>query len=364
MKTERTYRFIISGGGTGGHIFPAVAIAQELERQFDKPEILFVGADGRMEMEKVPEAGYKIEGLPIAGLQRRLTFKNLLLPLKIGRSIIKARSIIRTFKPDVAIGVGGYASTPVIWVANQLKVPTLIQEQNAYAGLANKLLSKKASSVCVAYENMESYFPKDKISLTGNPVRQLLVEQKAVPNDYGLENKGKCILVVGGSLGSKTINESIAAGLSRLISHGNTLIWQTGKYYFDQYRDLEKRFPHQVKIMPFIKEMEKAYHAADVVISRAGALAVAELAIVGKPVIFIPSPNVAEDHQTKNAKALAAKDAAWVVKDNEAGYLLIDKIMELTGDEATMQKLAKNIAAFARPDAARNIVEQIKLILN
>jgi len=322
-------RVIISGGGTGGHIFPAIAIANALKNIDPEIEILFVGAKGKMEMEKVPAAGYKIIGLTVAGLQRKLTVRNLLFPFKLIAGMMQAKRVVKEFKPDVAVGVGGYASGPVLRVASNAGVPCLLQEQNSYPGITNKILAKKAKRICVAYSGMERFFPAEKIVMTGNPVRQDImtkVERDEAFKHFGLNSSKKTILVVGGSLGARSVNDGILSGIKG-IDDDVQLLWQTGKFYFEEMKsgagDAER-----VKIQPFIKRMDMAYAVADVVISRAGALSVSELAVAGKPVIFIPSPNVAEDHQTKNAKVMVDDDAAIMVKDNDRNILIDTGVVE------------------------------------
>ncbi len=361
-------KFIISGGGTGGHIYPAIAIANAIKEKMPDAEILFIGALGRMEMEKVPQAGYEIIGLPIQGIQRKLTLTNFLFPVKLIKSIILARSIIKKFKPSVCIGVGGYASGPLLYSASILKVPILIQEQNSYAGLTNKWLAKKAMKFCVAYNNMDFFFPKEKIIFTGNPVRKDIVfsyKKKEIGIDFfKLDPRKKTVLVLGGSLGSKTINESIEEGLSKLISEGLQIIWQTGKKYYSVIKERHLlKDEENVKIFPFIAEMDLAYAVADIIISRAGALSVSEICIVSRPAIFIPSPNVAEDHQTKNAKALINQNAALLVTDADSKSDLINKILFLIKDEGLQKQLADNIEKLARPDAAERIAEEIFLLI-
>lgn len=358
-------KFIISGGGTGGHIYPAIAIANALKEIHPDAEILFVGAKGRMEMQKVPEAGYPIEGLWISGIQRKLTLDNLSFPLKLISSLRKSSKIIREFKPDAVIGVGGYASGPLLYMATQMNVPTLIQEQNSYAGLTNKLLASKVNTICVAHEHMERFFPKDKLVFTGNPVRKDIVTGNEIRKEealdfFELSHNKKTILVIGGSLGARTLNDSILEGLSQLIEEDVQLIWQIGKFYYKNVRERLKAYDEtNIRPMEFIKEMNKAYSAADIVISRSGALSVSELCLVQKPVIFVPSPNVAEDHQTKNAKALTDHQAAWMVRDQEAVENLVPTALKLLKDETTQQKLKKNIATLGRPNAAEDIAQEV-----
>ncbi len=316
-------KVIISGGGTGGHIYPAIAIANAVKAKRPDAEILFIGAEGKMEMEKVPQAGYKIIGLPIAGLQRRLTLKNLKVPFLLLKSLNKAKKIIKDFRPDVAVGVGGYASGPTLKTAEKLNIPTVLQEQNSYPGITNKLLAKKANIICVAYDNMERFFPKDKILLTGNPVRQDILNLSHKRNEalayFNLKNELQTVLVIGGSLGARTINQVIEKMLPYFKENNIQLIWQTGKYYAEKAKQAVNEINAETIItMPFISRMDYAYAAANIVISRAGALSVSEIAVAKKPAIFIPSPNVAEDHQTKNAMALVNHHAAIMVKDDEA----------------------------------------------
>lgn len=367
-KKLKSLRIIISGGGTGGHIFPALSIARAIQRRNQNAEILFVGAHDRMEMEKIPAAGYKIVGLPISGFQRKLTFKNLTFFPKLIISLIKCKSILKAFKPDVVIGVGGFASGPLLRVAQRLKIPTLIQEQNSYAGVTNKLLASKAKKICVAYDNMGRYFPKNKIINTGNPVRSDLQNIKSKSNEafghFNLKPEKKTLLVVGGSLGARTINESIALNLDELIRKDIQVIWQTGKYFFEKAKkELQQYNSHNVHVHEFINRMDLAYSAADVIISRAGAGTISELCIVGKPIILIPSPNVAEDHQTKNAKALVSKKAAIMVKDSEAKTQLIPDLLKLFGDDNLWVEMGVKLQKLAKPDADEKIVDEVyKLI--
>lgn len=361
MKGQKPH-IIISGGGTGGHIFPAIAIGHAIKAQLPEAEILFVGAEGKMEMEKVPEAGFEIVGLPVAGFQRRLTAKNLLFPFKLLLSMLKALGVVNRFKPDVAVGVGGYASGPVLKAANWKGVKTVVQEQNSFAGVTNKILAKSASKICVAYEDMERFFPVEKIRLTGNPIREQIrnisVDQATAKKTFDLDPDKKTILVIGGSLGARTVNNSIKKGLDKLQSSGHQVLWQTGAYYYEDCQKAGVDFPdiHPVK---FIREMDKAYSAADIVISRAGALSISELCVVGKPAILVPSPNVAEDHQTHNAMALVNRDAAVLVRDADAETELIDRALELMEDADRMQSLRQNILQMAKPDAAQTIANEI-----
>ena len=365
MKIERA---IISGGGTGGHIFPAIAIADEIKRRNPNAEILFVGANGKMEMEKVPAAGYKIKGLTIAGFQRKLTLSNFLLPFKIIASLWNAIKIIQEFKPQVVIGVGGYASGPTLQAAIFLKIPTLIQEQNSFPGKTNKILSGKVKAICTAYEGLEKFFPKNKIVLTGNPVRPEMIEIEGKRNEafefYGLNPDKKTILVIGGSLGARTLNESIKSHLQELQKNEIQVLWQCGKVYVDSLtKELEKIDLRGIKMVQFISRMDLAYTLADVIISRAGAISVSELCLVKKPVILVPSPNVAEDHQTKNAMALVNKNAAVLVKDSEAREQLVSKTIELIKNTELQVTLISEISKLGKPDATNSIVNEIEKII-
>jgi UDP-N-acetylglucosamine--N-acetylmuramyl-(pentapeptide) pyrophosphoryl-undecaprenol N-acetylglucosamine transferase len=363
----RPYRVIISGGGTGGHIFPAVAIANELRRRQPDAEILFVGANGRMEMTRVPEAGYQIVGLDIAGLQRRLTPQNLLFPVKVFRSVRKAGKLLQEFKPDAVVGVGGYASAPVLLAATSRNIPALIQEQNSYAGLVNKLLSRRVDRICVAYDGMEKFFPADKLVLTGNPVRTEIASGSRAEalQFFGLSPEKKTLLVVGGSLGARTLNEATAAALPRLRDAGIQLLWQTGKLYYPQAAGQAAPFTaDKLRALEFVQRMDLAYAAADVVISRAGALSVSELCLTGKPSILVPSPNVAEDHQTKNAMALVEKDAAQLVSDAEALARLYDEALRLLNDPARQQQLSRNVSQLAYPHATTTIVDELLALMD
>lgn len=360
-------RFIISGGGTGGHIFPAVSIAGALKELLPDCEILFVGANGRMEMEKVPAAGYKIVGLPIQGLYRSITPKNVKVLCNAFKSIRLAKQIIVDFKPDAVIGVGGYASGPVLWQAQNMGIPTIIQEQNSYAGVTNKLLSKRCNKICTAYEGMERFFPKDKITLTGNPIRAKLLEstnnQSEGYREFNLALDKKTILVIGGSLGARTINNSILNGLKELTTtYKNQIqvIWQTGKIYFDKIKEQTKDYDlSNVVITDFVSRMDLAYSIADLVISRSGASSISELSLLGKPCILVPSPNVAEDHQTKNALALSTKGAAVLITDKEAPDTLVKEAIKLVQDNNTLQSLSKNILTLAKPNATISIANEI-----
>ncbi len=368
MNAGGPYRLIISGGGTGGHIFPAVAIANGFMERYPNTQILFVGAKDRMEMTRVPEAGYKIVGLWISGLQRRFTLSNLLFPVKLIASYWKAIRILKSFKPHAVIGTGGYASGPIMMAATRFNIPSVIQEQNSFAGLANKRVASRVSKVCVAYDGMEKYFPKEKIVITGNPVRKdmLTIHEKRdrALNHFGFDAHVRTLLVVGGSLGAKTINESIIKGMDKLVEAKVQIIWQTGKGYFEAYKvQLEKYDLRRIRVQDFVKEMDLAYAAADVVVSRSGALAVSEICIAAKPVILVPSPNVAEDHQTKNAKALVDKAAAIMVLDREASDKLVDEALNLLFDLPRALKLSENIAKLARPDATSAIVREIEKLI-
>lgn len=373
---HKKLRVIISGGGTGGHIFPALSIANKLREVNPETEILFVGAEGRMEMEKVPAAGYKIIGLPIAGLQRSLTLSNFKLPFKVIKSLTMARKTLKEFNPDIAIGVGGYASAPLLWAAGRLGIPTLIQEQNGFAGLTNKIVGKKAQSICVAYEGMERFFPADKIVLSGNPIRKDIVPATEQMKEegykfYGLNPDARHIFVVGGSLGSRTLNEAIKKWISEDCPGGKDIevIWQCGKYYkssIDKFMEDMKaagKDVSKIQHSDFIQRMDLAYAVADVVISRSGASSVSELCAAHKATIFVPSPNVTEDHQTHNAMALVNKDAALIVKDVEASEKLMKTACELIDDRERVSVLEKNIGKLALMDAAMTIVDEIYRIV-
>ncbi len=362
-------RVIISGGGTGGHIFPAVAIANALKKIAPGTEILFVGANGRMEMEKVPAAGYKIIGLDIQGFQRRSIIKNLLLPAKMLMSLIRSRSIIKDFRPHVAVGVGGYASGPLLYAASLMRVPYLIQEQNSYAGITNKILGKNAERICVAFNGMDKFFPAGKILITGNPIRRETVDiegkRDAAFKFFGLSPHKKTILLTGGSLGAATLNRSMAAGLDRIVKEDIQLIWQTGKYYYQSINtNLAGNEQAEIRVLEFLQRMDFAYAAADLIISRAGAGTIAELFAVRKPVILVPSPNVAEDHQTKNAMALVENEAAVVVKDIDAENKLLETAIALLNNEEKCKKLSENIGKMALPDADELIAREVLKIAN
>ncbi len=361
----KKYKFILSGGGTGGHIYPAVAIANELKLRFPDCEILFVGAQDKMEMQKVPQAGYTIEGLWIAGLQRKLTLQNMMFPFKLVSSLCKSRKIIKKFKPDAVIGTGGFASGPLLQVANSNNIPTVIQEQNSYPGITNKILSKKANAICVAYENLERFFPKDKIVFTGNPVRQDLLDSDSKTQEgithFKLDDNKRTLLILGGSLGARRVNQLIEKELDFLLASGIQVFWQCGKLYFEEYKKYNDK--ENVQVVAFIDRMDLIYAAADFVISRAGASSVSELCLVGKPTIFIPSPNVAEDHQTKNAKAIVDKKGAILLKESELDDKFETTFSELISNESHQKELSQNIKKLAKPNATKDIVEQIiKLI--
>lgn len=361
---------IISGGGTGGHIFPAIAIANAIKARWTDAEILFVGAEGRMEMEKVPAAGYEIKALPIAGLQRRLTLKNLAVPFKMIRSQIKVRKIIGEFNPDIVVGVGGYASAPTLKTAAKMGYSTLLQEQNSYPGLTNKMLASKAKKICVAYDGLERFFPQEKIVFTGNPVRADIEEITATHqegcNHFGINPDRPVILSVGGSLGARSINEMILANLDYFKQHETQIIWQTGRWMYEQCAAAVKEagLEDKVKVLQFVSRMDLAYAAADVVFSRAGAIAISELCLVGKPIILIPSPNVSEDHQTKNAMALVNKGAAIMVKDSECkekGFGILDDLLNNPDKKSSMSQAVKKLGM---PKAAEKIVDEIEKLIH
>ena len=362
---EENLRIIISGGGTGGHIFPAVSIANAIKEQHPEAEILFVGAEGRMEMQRVPAAGYPIKGLPVAGFDRKNLLKNFSVLIKLFRSQLKARQIIKEFKPHAAVGVGGYASGPTLWAAARCGVPTLIQEQNSYAGVTNKILSKKVDRICVAYDGMERFFPADKIVKTGNPVRQALLDTKLTKAEalksFGLSEDKKTILIVGGSLGARTVNESVLQNLDMIKESGVQFIWQTGKYYNASIMaELKQRGTvPSLHVTDFISDMGAAYKAADLVISRAGASSISEFCLIGKPVILVPSPNVAEDHQTKNAMALVNKNAALYVKDADAPAEVVKLALQTVKDDARLKELSENILKLALPYSADIIANEV-----
>jgi len=361
----KPYKIILSGGGTGGHIYPAIAIANELKLRFPDAEFLFVGASDRMEMDMVPQAGYNIKGLWISGIQRKLSLKNLLFPFKLISSLWKAHSIVRGFKPDVAIGTGGFASGPLLQIANAKGIPTLIQEQNSFPGITNKFLAKKAKKICVAYDNLERFFPEEKIIKTGNPVRQGLLDidtkrEEAIKH-FDLKASKKTLLVIGGSLGARRINQLIEKELDFFDTQSVQVIWQCGKLYYQQY----KIYGHtkNVQVHEYLNNMDLAYAAADVVISRAGASSVSELCIVGKPVVFIPSPNVAEDHQTKNAMAVVDKDAALIIKEEDLGADFENKFSQLIAAPDRQKELGENIKKLALVNATKDIVNEVEKLL-
>lgn len=365
MTNKETYRIILSGGGTGGHIYPAIAIANELKSRFPDAKFLFVGALDRMEMEKVPQAGYDIEGLWISGIQRKLTLKNLVFPAKLVVSLMRARKIIKTFMPDVVIGTGGFASGPLLQVATSKGIPSLIQEQNSYPGITNKLLAKKVNKICVAYDGLERFFPKDKLIKTGNPIRQDLLEidNKSIEaKEVFKQKQGKyTLLVLGGSLGARRINELIEKELDFFQSQNIQVIWQCGKLYYDTYKKYNAF--EDVQVHAFLNTMDLAYAAADFIISRAGASSVSELCVVGKPVIFIPSPNVAEDHQTKNAMAIVNNDAALLIKETNLDSDFENLFVQLAASPEKQQWLSENIKKLALVNATNDIVDEVEKLL-
>jgi UDP-N-acetylglucosamine--N-acetylmuramyl-(pentapeptide) pyrophosphoryl-undecaprenol N-acetylglucosamine transferase len=363
MNPQKHRKIIISGGGTGGHIFPAISIANALRKLDPDIEILFVGAEGRMEMEKIPAAGYRIIGLPVAGLYRSITLKNFSVLAKLLKSLGMAKKVIKDFQPDVVVGVGGYASGPVLRQAGKMKIPTLIQEQNSYAGVTNKLLARRASKICVAYEGMEKYFPANKIILTGNPVRQNFDNLGAIRDEalsfFGLKKKFPVVLVLGGSLGAGSINNSLSVNIEKMRDSDCQWLWQTGKYYYENVKGLVSvSFTENISLHDFINRMDYAYAAADIIITRAGAGTISELCLVGKPVILVPSPNVAEDHQTRNALSLSEKDAAVLVPDENA-KTIVDEAVKLISDKNRRQILSENILKLAERDADLRIAEEV-----
>lgn len=366
---KKDYRIIISGGGTGGHIFPALSIADAIKSKHPEAKILFVGADNRMEMQRVPDAGYDIIGLPIAGFDRKNLLKNIKVLWLIIKSQLKARKIIKEFAPQVAVGVGGYASGPTLKTAASMNIPTLIQEQNSYAGVTNKILSKKAKMICVAYDGMERFFPHEKIKFTGNPVRKSLIEMRANRSEaikaMGLDESKKCVLIVGGSLGARSINEAILANIEEIKAHKEIqFIWQTGKLYFEEMkkRTKEAGSPENLIVTDFVSNMANALGAADLVVSRAGAGSISEFALLGKAVILVPSPNVSEDHQTKNAMALVEKDAAIYVADAKAKEELVKKAIETVCDSKKISMLERNVVELGKPDAAEVIADEVIML--
>ena len=363
---KKNYKIILSGGGTGGHIYPAIAIANELKLRFPEAEFLFVGALDKMEMEKVPEAGYEIEGLWISGIQRKLTLKNLAFPLKLIVSLLRSRKILKTFKPDVVIGTGGFASGPLLQMAAMKNIPSLIQEQNSYPGITNKLLSKKVDKICVAYDGLERFFPKEKIIKTGNPIRQdlLKIDDKTIKakDTFGLKHGKHTLLVLGGSLGARRINELIENELEFFETQNVQVIWQCGKLYYQEYKIYNNH--ENVQVYPFLNNMDFAYAASDIIISRAGAGSVSELCVVGKPVIFIPSPNVAEDHQTKNAMAIVEKDAALLIKESDLEVDFENKFSQLVNSIERRKELGDNIKKLALANATKDIADEVEKLLN
>ncbi|MFD1062126.1 undecaprenyldiphospho-muramoylpentapeptide beta-N-acetylglucosaminyltransferase [Winogradskyella litorisediminis] len=364
-QNKSTYKFILSGGGTGGHIYPAIAIANELKSRYPKAEFLFVGAKDRMEMEKVPQAGYKIQGLWISGIQRKLTLKNLQFPFKLMSSLLKSIRIIRSFKPDVVIGTGGFASGPLLHAANSKRIPTLIQEQNSYPGITNKLLSKKANKICVAYDGLERFFPKEKLVLTGNPIRKDLIEvegkTEAAKKEFQLVENKLTLLVLGGSLGARRVNQLIESKLDFFKSNNIQLIWQCGKLYQDQYS--KHNSVDNIQVHAFLNQMDLAYAAADIIISRAGASSVSELCVVGKPVIFIPSPNVAEDHQIKNAQSIVDKSAAILIKESQLDSDFNSVFKGLVISKEQREALGENIKKLALVNATKDIADEVEKLL-
>ena len=361
---KQSVKILLSGGGTGGHIYPAIAIANELKNRYADAEFLFVGANDRMEMEKVPQEGYEIIGLNISGIQRNLSVKNLTFPFKLIQSLIKANKIINKFKPDVVVGTGGFASGPTLYMANRKNIPSIIQEQNSYPGITNKLLAKKAQKICVAYDGLDKFFPKNKIVKTGNPVRQDLLEliskKEEAISFFKLDKNKKTLVVLGGSLGARVVNQTIEKNLKFILANNVQIIWQTGALYIEDYKKYNNT--EAVQTHAFVRKMDLLYAAADVIISRAGAGSISELCIVGKPVIFIPSPNVAEDHQTKNALSVTDNDAALMIKESELESF--QKTFEsLIQDEEKQKRLSKNIKHLALPDATKHIVNQIEKFL-
>ena len=357
----KNFKFLISGGGTGGHIYPALSIADELCKNFLSPKILFVGSKNRMEMQKVPDHGYKIKGLWISGIKRSFSFSNFLVPLKIIHSLVRSFLIIKKFKPDFVIGTGGFASGPLLYIASKLKIPTLIQEQNSYAGLTNKILSSSVDCICVAYNDMNKYFPTQKILFTGNPVRNDINYIKPnTKNFFNSNKKRKVVLILGGSLGAKKINQFISKNLEYFDKKNLSIIWQCGKLYSDQYKKYNSK---NVQVHSFIKDISRAYFSSDYIISRSGASVISELCIVGKPVLFIPSPNLAEDHQTKNAKEIVKNNAAIMVKERDLNRLFYASFDKLINDDSFSKRLSQSIKKLAKPNATKEIIKKIKKIL-
>ena len=357
----KNFKFLISGGGTGGHIYPALSIADELCKNFLSPTILFVGSKNRMEMQKVPDHGYKIKGLWISGIKRSYSFSNFLVPLKIIHSLVRSFLIIKNFKPDFVIGTGGFASGPLLYIASKLKIPTLIQEQNSYAGLTNKILSSSVDCICVAYNDMNKYFPTQKILFTGNPVRNDINYIKPnTKNFFNSNKKRKVVLILGGSLGAKKINQFISKNLEYFDKKNLSIIWQCGKLYSDQYKKYNSK---NVQVHSFIKDISRAYFSSDYIISRSGASVISELCIVGKPVLFIPSPNLAEDHQTKNANEIVKNNAAIMVKERDLNRLFYASFDKLVNDDSFSKRLSQSIKRLAKPNATKEIIKKIKKIL-
>ncbi len=368
MHAREPYRLIISGGGTGGHIFPAIAIANAFRDRHPDADILFVGAEGKMEMTRVPEAGYKIIGLWISGLTRRLSWSLVSFPFKLISSYLKARKIVNEFKPHVAIGTGGYASGPLMMAASRKRIPMVLQEQNSYAGLTNRQLADKVQKICVAYPGMQKYFPAEKVSMTGNPVRKDIIsldtKRDAAISHFGFNPNTKTLLVLGGSGGARTINESVIAGLDKIIASNVQLIWQTGKVYYESVKgQVVNKDMRRIRMFDFLREMDLAYAATDVVVSRAGALSISELCLAKKPSILVPSPNVAEDHQTKNAQTLVSENAAVMIRDVEAREKLVSQALTLLFDENRCKELSENIGKLGKPQAAEDIVTEIEKLL-
>ena len=363
---SKKIKILVSGGGTGGHIFPAIAIANELKEKLNNVEINFVGALGRMEMEKVPKAGYEITGLWISGLQRRLTTKNLMFPFKVISSFMKSRSLIRKFKPDICIGTGGYASGPLLYAASAMKIPTLIHEQNAFPGITNKLLSKRVTKVCVSYPGMEKYFPSEKIKITGNPIRKEILNNKVTKKEgcefFKLDEKKKTLLIIGGSQGAQKINEAVATNIDVILDLGIQIIWQTGTSSYEMARLLSEK-KSDISVHEFIYRMDCAYAACDFIISRAGAIAIAEIIAAKKPAIYIPLPSAAEDHQTKNAMSLVDGNAGLIVKESESIKVLPEKLSELVVNEALQMEIIANLDGFAHPNAASDIADEVLKLL-
>ncbi len=361
-------RLIISGGGTGGHIFPAISVADEIKKQYPNADILFIGAEDRMEMEKVPQAGYPIKGLPVIGIQRRLSLKNLSVPVKLWKSLKKTGRIMREFKPDAVLGFGGYTSAPTLWKATGLGIPTLIQEQNSYAGLTNKVLGKRVKSICVAFDGMEKFFPSEKIRITGNPVRSGLSDVTRLKEEalrfFDWGQNGKTLLIFGGSLGARTLNNAVASWIkSKDFDEDVQVIWQCGKRDYGLFKKDTALQKENVRILEFIDRMDLAYAIADLVVCRAGAITISELCIVKKPTILVPSPNVTDDHQTKNAMALIDKDAAVLVRDDKTEIEMMQKAMALLSDEQKLKTLSENIGKLARPNATKDIVDELHKLL-